>query len=146
MHKENFAQGKFYSALNIFFSGFSTFILFNRFFFLIKRLEINRVALLESVHSATEIKPDDNYARLYALKQAIGAEIVASLFTKATMHKIYGDAVKSHDTAANFAVDSRSYRGRSDPSKRVSDIHAYVQMHPGPVTRNMRTRRCVGRA
>lgn len=66
--------------------------------------------------------------------------------SKATVCKIYGDAVKSHHTAANFAVDSRSYRGRSDPSKRVSDIHAYVQTHPGPVTRNMRTRRCVGRA
>lgn len=90
--------------------------------------------------------------------------------SEAAAYKIYGNAVKSHHTAANFAASgdhhravalyllsecdnpcdyllaARSCRGCSDPSKRISDIHACIRTHPGPVTRNMRTRWCVGRA
>lgn len=77
-----FTQGKFDSALNTF-SRFSIFILFNLIgtFFSSSVSILNYIALASVYASPIKIKPDGNYAWLYALaKQAICAKYAASLF------------------------------------------------------------------
>lgn len=106
--------------------------------------------------------------RFYALKKVTRRRVRRVTVyprQRAATCKIYSNTVKSHhergcefrhppaaavaaattlyllrDTSTcDYLLTARSCRGRGDPSKRVSDIHASVQTHQSPVARNMRS-------